>query len=206
MLAGESAWSSHETAAKVLRAPLRLLVALSVLACLAGLLAGCGSGTARAIPTYGPGWARFSVSFASKPKFGIVEPMVAHLPPGSAAVGYVSGGSASVFAGTPRLPLPPSYMVIVVKVPSAALAGSISSAVFGELGAGARPVRLHGAVAREAIGTERSLRVLTGSQFTDPSAVEGALIARAGNHLYWVITIVTSKREARRFLGSFSPA
>ncbi len=187
----------------------RLALAVAGAVAVAGLLAGCGSSAARALPTYGPSWGRFSVSFASKPKVGIVEPMVAHLPAGSAAIGYVSGGSASVFASNPVMPAPPAYMVIVVRVPSASLAATISSAVFNELGAAARPPKtlhgVHGVVAREVIGTERSLKVLTGSQFSDPHAVEGALIARSGNHLYWVITIVTSKRAAKSFLSTFTP-
>ncbi len=178
------------------------LVAASAL-----LLAACGSarsGTTGAV--YGPRWGRFSVAFPSKPQVGVVQPMIDRLPRGSAVAGYVVGGAKDVFLATPVTPLPPSYVVMLMKLPSTAFAAGMLATDRRLLGRKAKPAHLTGAIGVEVIGSEHIIGALTGGKPTDPSAVCGVLLARKGGTVFWVIALTRTKSAARAFLSSFNTA
>ncbi len=166
------------------------------------LAAYCPSANA-ASQRYGPLGSQFTASFPSKPRSASNSTsLLQNFPAGSHAYAYWLSPSTQIFGHNVPVPAPPSFIVFVGVLSSAAGGASYVQLV-GSL-PGMKVVTLDGLSGYEFLGSEGS-KLNQGNKLTDPKATEGVLGLRRGATVYLVYAITAGRPAAQAFLASFRP-
>jgi len=171
----------------------------------AGLSSAAASHASPAGPQYGPPGGQFTAAFPTPPRQAADTPsLLGQAPAGSHVWGYwVSPDTGDIFANSAPVPHPPTYVVLVDRLPSAAAVNAFMAQATQV--PGLNPVTVDGLKGYEFLGTENNA-LNQGNTLTDPNAAEGDLIVSNGSVVYMVTAITATAPETARFLMSFRPA
>jgi hypothetical protein len=183
---------------------------LAVVAAVAVTLSACGSsgsadssGSAGSASTYGPSFARFTVTFPSAPHSATdTKEVLSGFPSGvTTGSAYWISPITDPLKSSSKTPPAPTYLVVVGKANSASQGATFAATI--KQAPGAKPITVNGAKGYTFSSSEKNL---SQNQATDPSATEAFLYVAKGTSLYAVIVVAKTAAAAQQFLSSFKPA